>query len=452
MPAESSFERVKVAVGEAMERFRVPGVAVGVLQDGQTDAAGFGSTSIENPLAVNVATLFQIGSISKTFTATAVMRLVEAGKLDLEAPLRTYLPELKLASEDTAARITIHHTLTHLSGFPGDFFEDCGPGDDALAKMVARLAELPQLTPLDAVWSYNNAAFCLAGRAIEVVTGLTFERAIQTLLLDPLGMTRTFYWAADAITYRCSVGHVVAGDRLHVSRPWTLPRSTHPFAGVISCVDDLLRWARFHLGDGTAADGTRLLQRETLTRMQTALAPAGSLADEIGITWQIDDYAGTKVVGHNGVWANQMAAFRLVPDRDFAVVVLTNSNEGAQLHGEITARALKEHLDLARSPAFHRDVPEPELRGFTGRYTAILDDVDLTVREGNLVLDVIRRKNLLTQPEAPLPPPVRLAFVGDDRVVALDPPTRGGRGEFVRNPDGSIAWFRWGGRIHRRET
>src|SRR5947209_15143377 len=107
----SGFVDVTAAVQEAMEETQTPGVAIGLVQDGEEQVAGFGVTSVENPLDVTPDTLFQIGSITKTFTATAAMRLVERGELDLDAPIRTYLPELKLADEDVAARVTARHLL-----------------------------------------------------------------------------------------------------------------------------------------------------------------------------------------------------------------------------------------------------------------------------------------------------------------------------------------------------
>jgi CubicO group peptidase (beta-lactamase class C family) len=444
-------EAVRETTVAAMERLQVPGVAVGVLQAGEESGEGFGVTSIENPLSVDGTTLFQIGSITKTFTATAVMRLVEQGKLDLDVPVRTYLPELRLAVEDVATRVTLRHALTHVGGWPGDLFEDQGPGDDAIRLMVGKMAGLPQLTALGEVWSYNNVAFNLAGRAIEVVTGQSFERAIQSLLLDPLGMDRTFFFAVDAISYRCAVGHVSFDEGPRVSRPWTAGRSTHPFAGMISCTRDLLRWARFHLSDGTAPDGTRLLQPETLAYMQSPLAPAGSLADSIGITWQSSEVGGVRVVGHGGSWCNQMAVFRMVPERNFAVAVLTNSHRGAELHGEVAASALRHYLGARPAEAADLRLSAEQLATYAGRYNAILDDVRLTVRDGTLVLETVRRGNLLgTKPEAPPSPPVRLAFRAADAVVALDPPAKGNRGEFVRDAAGNIAWFRWGGRIHGR--
>src|SRR5436190_24197434 len=139
-----------------MEELSIPGAALGLLFDGEEETTGLGVTSMENPLDVTPATLFQIGSIGKTFTATAVMRLVEQGQVDLDEPVRTYLPDLGLADGEVASKVTIRHLLTHTSGWVGDYFDDLGWGDDALARMVEKLADLPQLTPLGEVWAYNN--------------------------------------------------------------------------------------------------------------------------------------------------------------------------------------------------------------------------------------------------------------------------------------------------------
>jgi CubicO group peptidase (beta-lactamase class C family) len=448
---DAPFDRLASVVGSAMSTFGVPGVALGVLHRGQIRTTGFGVHNADHPLPVTSTTLFRIASITKTFTATAVMRLVEAGKLDLDAPLRRFVPDLRLADPEATERATLRHCLNHYSGWTGDVFDDFGRGDDALARYVAHMAEVAQLTPLGRVWSYNNAGFCLAGRAIELVTGLTFERAIAELLLEPLGMDRSFFFADDLVTHRVAAGHVTVDDRLHVIRPWLIPRAGHAMGGMVSCVEDLLRWARFHLGDGAAPDGARLLRRETLDHMHAALAPAGSLADAIGVAFQTTGVAGVPTVGHGGSWLGQLSSFRLVESRDFAVVVLTNGYRGAELHGRVTAAALEEHLGLVPPPRQLRDLPAATLETYTGSYTAAIDDVALSVRDGSLVLDQTRRMDLMgARPIAPTPGPVRLGFVGEDRVVGLDAPSEGARGEFLRAADGSMEWFRWGGRIHRR--
>ncbi|HEX5415860.1 MAG TPA: serine hydrolase domain-containing protein, partial [Chloroflexota bacterium] len=403
---------VRETVLAAMDRLRVPGVAVGLLVDGEEVTEGFGVTSVENPLPVDETTLFQIGSISKTFTATAVMSLVEQDKLNLDVPVRTYLPNLRLADEEVARRVTLRHALNHTSGWPGDIFEDYGPGDDALAKMVDRIASLPQLTPLGEVWSYNNVAYCLAGRAIEIVTGLPFEQAIKELLLDPLGMDRTFYRASDAITHRCAVGHVGFDDGPQVSRPWALGRSTHPFAGIASCLRDLLQWARFHLGDGTVPGAGspegRLLRPETLAHMHAPLAPAGAQAEAIGVTFQTVDIAGIRTIGHGGSWCNQLSVFRLAPEQRFAVVALTNGHRGAEVHGEIVQSALRAYLGARPAEPRYLTLSGADLAAYEGRYDALLDDVELKVKDETLVLTTVRRANAMgSVPKPPPPAPVR---------------------------------------------
>jgi len=215
-----------------MKESDVPGVAVGLLVDGTERTAGYGVTNIEHPLPVDADTLFHIGSITKTYTATAIVRLIEQGKLDLDAPVRTYLPDLRLADGDVAARVTVKHLLTHTGGWWGDSFTDTGGGDDAVAKYVATMASLPQITPLGRFFSYNNAAFVLAGRVIEAVTGKPYETAIQELVLAPLGLKQSFFFPQDVLTYPFAVGHTDGPDGPTVARPWALPRSINPAGGI----------------------------------------------------------------------------------------------------------------------------------------------------------------------------------------------------------------------------
>ncbi len=242
-------------ITEEMERLRIPGVAVGVHVDGQEYLAGYGVTSIDNPLPVTADTLFQIGSTTKTITATAAMRLVEAGKLQLDAPVRTYLPELRLSDESVAARLTMWHLFTHTGGWVGDYFNDFGGGDDALAGIVASLESLPQLMPLGETFSYSNSGFYIAGRVIEAITGRTFESAIAELVFDPLGMNMSFFFPGDIMTYRFAVGHNPRDGNVVVARPWPLPRAAHPAGGIASTVVDQLRYARFHLDGGRTSRG-----------------------------------------------------------------------------------------------------------------------------------------------------------------------------------------------------
>jgi CubicO group peptidase (beta-lactamase class C family) len=442
----TALERVSEVVRAQMAELCVPGVALGVLHGGRTTTASFGVTNVEHPLPVDERTLFRVASITKTFTGTLAMRLVEQGRLDLDAPLRRYIPDLRFADPDATERATLRDCLDHYGGWTGDVFDDFGRGEDALARYVAHMAEVPQLTRLGTVWSYNNAGFSIAGRAIEIASGRPYEQALAELLLKPLGLERSFFFAEDMVTHRVAAGHTSLPEGPRVTRPWSIPRAGHPMGGLVSCVEDLLQWARFQMSDGMG-----LLKRETLDHAQAALKPAGAMADAIGVAWQSVDVGGARVVQHGGSWLNQLSTFRMVPEHGFAVVVLTNGHRGAELHGAVSGAALEAYLGLRSEPKPTLPLGEAELREYVGRYDAVLDDVELSLREGVLTLDVVRRADLLgARPRAPDPPPVRLAFEGRDQLRALDPPFKGTRGDFLRADAGEIVWFRWGGRIHRR--
>jgi CubicO group peptidase (beta-lactamase class C family) len=175
-------------VAATAEGLAVPGVAVGVLHGGRDETAFFGVTSIENPLEVNAETLFQFGSTGKTFTSTALLRLVEQGHFDLDTRVKDLLPELRLKDRSVEERVTVLQLTNHTAGWSGDLLTSTGDGDDALAKFVEMLAGVEQVTPLGETVSYNNASLSVAGRIIEKVTGQTFEHAIKELLFEPLGM------------------------------------------------------------------------------------------------------------------------------------------------------------------------------------------------------------------------------------------------------------------------
>ena len=453
--AQARFDELGEVIGQAMARHRVPGVAIGIYHDGAEETAGFGVTTIENPLPVDADTLFQIGSISKTYTGTIIMRLVEEGRLDLNAPVRAYVPELRLADEAVASRVTLRHLLTHTAGWAGDFFVETGPGDNALALAVAHLVELPQLTPPGAVYSYNNAGFYLAGRVIKIVTGKPFEQAAREMIFEPLGMDRTFYAAADAITYRTSAGHLVWADddQPTVARPWGLARCANPVGGIVSSLRDQLRYARFHLGDGTVPNGARLLSPESMALMRTALARTDNGCGEVGVTWMLKPVGGERTVRHTGSTNGQQATLTMAPSRNFAFVALTNNNRGSLLHAEATTWSLDHYLGL-RDAAEERVTPsEAALARFVGYYVSLINDAEISLRGGGLVLQVIPKGGFpfTDSPARPAPPPTRLAILSEDRIVALDSPQTDSRGEFLFSPDGSVAWFRYGGRIHARK-
>jgi len=443
----ANFRALSQRITREMRRLRIPGLALGVWHQGRTSVAGFGITSVEHPLPVTPDTLFQVGSISKTFTGTLLMQLVEQGKVELDAPVLTYLPELGLRDESVARRVTLRHLLTHVGGWVGDYFNDFGNGDDALARMVASLDQLEQVTPLGEMWSYNNAGFNIAARVIEVVSGAPYEQAAQRMLLDPLKLNMTFFFPSDVlITHRFVVGHHMQGKHPQVARPWAIGRAGAGVGGVVSTVEDLLTYARFHM-----SNGKRIIERKTLESMRVPQVDAGGRG-QMGLTWFIRKAGGLTLYGHGGATKGQQAILQCIPAEDFALAVLTNSDKG----GVLITNALDWALDTYFRARFPRHEPiamaRQTLRAYVGRYELPLSAFDLKLTKGHLVLHEIPRGGFPRpdSPPGPVAPPGRFVFYAPDSVIGLDEPWKGALGEFFRDARGHVAFFRIGGRIHRK--
>ena len=450
---KTTWDRLNEFVAALTQEKRVPGVALGILSAGQTATGGFGVTNVEHPLPVTGETLFQIGSITKSFTAMAVMRLVEMGALQLDIPVRTYIPEFKVADEGAAAGATLRHLLTHTGGWEGDLFLDTGAGDDALSRYVAAMAGLEQLAPLGALYSYNNSGYSLAGRIIEVATGKRDEAAMQELVLGPLGLRRSYLQPTDAMTHRFVVGHGVGDKGAEVLRPWPLARSAFPAGGIVCDIHDLLRYARFHLGDGTAEGGTRLLSADSMSMMHAPQVKVWG-DDAYGFGWFVDRLAGVRRVSHGGGTLGQSTLLMLVPERGFAVAVLTNAYQGGAIAREAVGWTMKEYLGLELPPGPKPMEATPEqLAAYAGRYASPAREMELALLCGRLVGQMVHKIGFPTResPPPPAPPPMALGLSEPDRLLELGRPGEGGQYDILRKPDGSIGWLRASGRLHPRQ-
>jgi CubicO group peptidase (beta-lactamase class C family) len=445
------YEELDHAVTRALERHHVPGAAIGLLDEGDVHTAGFGVTSVEHPLDVTDETLFQIGSITKTFTATAIVRLAAEGTLDLDAPLRSYLPDFRVRDEHAAAHASLRHVLTHTAGWVGDLFLDTGAGDTALADYVTAMADLEQLAPLGLHYSYNNAGFTLAGHVVAIVTDRSFVEALEDLVLDPLGLERIFFDPGDVITHRFAVGHRVAGDAPVVARPWPLPRAVYPAGGIICDVPTLMRYAQFHLGDGTVEDGRRIAPQEMLQQMQSPQAPIWGDERSIGLGWHLEEIQGLRIVDHGGGTTGQISTLMLVPEHGFAFALVTNADRGARAIDDVRGWLLKERFGIEREEPEPIEAVEEELRPFVGRYVRPFAEIEIGLLAGKLVGQVTYRQGFPDQetPPPPDPPPASLSLCAEDCLVVGDGPLKGNQVHVIRRPDGSIGWLRMG-RLYKR--
>jgi len=424
----------------------VPGVVLGVVHDGQVLTKGFGITNLDHPLEVTDKTLFQIGSITKTYTGTLVMKLVEEGEMDLDASVRSYLPDFRVADEEVSKQVTVRHLMTHTSGWFGDFFFDSGSGRDAIARYVAEMADLEQLAPLGQVLSYNNAAFSLLGRIIEVVTGASYQDALRINVFQPLGLTESYFDPGEVITRRFAVGH----NEGQVARPWPLPRSAYAAGGITCSIHDLLRFARFHMGDVAQEEGEELLSAAAVRDMQRPQATVWK-EEGWGLTWEVNDTYHTRLVSHSGGTMGQGARLVMAPEEKFAVGVLTNAAAGGKVIREVVRHALDGYLGIKVTDPEPRDSDEEELRPLVGEYQRPFADLHLELLGGNLVGQITYKMGFPDKddPPPPPPPPFRLGVIEEDRLMVLDGPSKSSKVEVIREEDGSIGWLRMG-RVHKK--
>ena len=440
--ADPRFEALVSLTEAKMKEHGVPGVALGVVHDGAVRVRGLGVTNVEDPLPVTAHTVFPIASISKTFAATAMMRLVEQGKVDLRAPVRTYLPDFRVRDTAVSRDVTVWHLLTHLGGWEGQV-SGSDRGTETLTTFVASITDLMQVAPSGAAWSYNNAGFSIAGRVIEVATGTFINRAMSDLVFQPLGLEHAGTTAGEFITQRFAAGHVVRNGTTTLQRPFS-PSTSVTAGGVGLCITDLLAYARFHLGDGTAANGARVLTRESLEAMRRPQSPKQSTDDSIGIAWHLRRVDPVRTASHGGTLAGHILLLEIVPERNFAIAILTNANVGWRVVQDVEREALRSYLGAAyaRNQAIaHRGLVEtlptvtplarqPDPAPYVGTYTR--PNTAYVVRADG------RRLFVQDRP---------VAFYGPDRVVVMDGPDLGQSMEFVRDVRGRVSWVRVVGRV-----
>jgi CubicO group peptidase (beta-lactamase class C family) len=441
------FEQLAALITQKMTEYGIPGVAFGMVRHGQVSVRGFGVTNVDDPQPITADTVFPLASISKTVVATAIMRLVEQKKIDLAAPVRTYLPDFKVQDETASREVAIWHLLTHTPGWEGQLPTQ-DRGTETLSFFASSAADLPQLAPPGAVWSYNNAGFTIAGRVIEVVTGQPIHDALRKLVFEPIGLTRAFTRLEDVASYRFSVAHRTQDGKPMVIRPLT--RSSSVTAGGVSMsLNDLLAYARFHLGDGTARDGTRVLTRASLEQMRTPRLRKNSTDEEMGLGWHLRRVGGVMTAAHGGTLGHILLV-ELVPERNLAFAILTNHGDGWRLIQDVERAMLTllEGMTLEPTQAIgHRGLNET------------MPNVPLLPKQPDSApyLGTYRRPPLTTTYEVRMEKGqmmvgnMPIAFYGTDRAVVTSGPQQWSPVEFIRRQDGSVGWVRVTGRIARRD-
>lgn len=388
---------------ELAARHHVPGASLGILHRGRLIAeAATGTANLDAGIEATTDTLFQIGSISKVWTTTVAMALVDEGLLELDTPIVSYLHELRLSTEELTNGVTLRHLLTHTSGIDGDFFADTGRGDDCLEKFAALLGDVAANHPLGATLSYCNAGFVLLGRVLEHLTGVQWDELMRERLYRPLGLTHTATLPEEVLRFRAATGHV--GNPPAPAPMWGLMRSAGPAGLICSIPRDVLAFARLHMNGGVTDDGTKVVSAGSVAAMQTPQAEVpdpDTLGHSWGLGWILDEWNGHRVYGHDGGTIGQSAFLRVLPDADLAICLLTNGGDTRSLFGDLFREIAQEVGGVTmRTPIEPADEPVPVTPAdHVGVYERLSARIEISERDGGLVM-----RNTPTGPLASLLP------------------------------------------------
>jgi CubicO group peptidase (beta-lactamase class C family) len=342
---------------EAIAAARVPGLALAVVRGEEVIyARGFGVTSAEEDgQPVTARTLFRIGSTTKPLTGTAVMRLVEQGKLDLDRPVRDYVDWLSLAETGAAERVTLRMLMSHTAGL-ATAAEHYGPRDPSglAASLRADLPSVPFVAPVAKLWSYSNPGISLVGHVAEVAAGKPYPELMRELVFEPLGMARTTFDPTVAMTYPLAQSHRPGDDGApRVEHRFADNAGHYPAGFAISNVLDLARFAVMHMNSGRV-DGARLLRPESVAEMHRPHGRLYGPQDEAyGLTFGLGTHKGVRTVGHGGAISGYRSIFQMAPDQRVAVVILWSMPAGDGPMSRIAEDILDQLLGL---PA---EKPEP---------------------------------------------------------------------------------------------
>ena len=361
--------------------------------------------------------------------------------------------EFALQSEADAARMTVRNLVTHHTGYVGDYFRDTGRGDDAIAKIVAKMANSPQLVPAGSLFSYSNAAFYVLSHIVQTVRGKPFEEVIRERIFAPLGMRTSFYFPEDCMTYRVATGHIVTREGPKIARRWHMWRSGAGGGGVISNVVDQMRYAALHVGRRSTM--LRCSARHGVAEMQRVQRAAGSMCESIGISWMLDHAGdGHRLVKHGGATNGHLSSFEMIPSKGFAVSVLTNADAGRETRQTIADAAQRLFLGFDKPAPQEAKGLSPDMAEYEGAYHATLEHLQVSARGTQLQVVGTPPPRFVIDPLLqPIPlPPATLSFTGVDAAAVLDGPRKGERVEFIRDAAGRIEWLRWDGRIARKQS
>lgn len=361
---DAYIENARVAGG-------VPGIAITIVRDGKLVAAkGYGVRRLGSPERVDENTMWDLASISKSFTAAAIATLVDEGKMSWDDPVRRYLPQAEFSDPNRTANVTIRDLLSHRVGVePGNFmFRFSNYSTD---EVLRRIRFLKEREPFRGTMVYSNVGYTAAGEAAAVAAKMPFVDLVRTRIVEPLGMRDTTVGVEHTLAANHVSPHGLV-DGAHVPIRNRKAMSILPANAVNATVKDLATWLLFSLGDGTW-NGKRIVSAEAMAEMQSPQIIIRTTpqmrADRgvhffggYGLGWQVMDYHGHKMLWHSGSADGMPVYMAILPMEKIGVAVLTNSWEAGTLHGALAARILDTLLGTAEPRDTAKETIEAQKR------------------------------------------------------------------------------------------
>jgi CubicO group peptidase (beta-lactamase class C family) len=374
------FAAIDKFIEAEMEAQRIPGLALGIVQGDQiVHLKGFGVAD-PSGRAVTPQTPFIIGSLSKSFTALAIMQLVEAGQIELDAPVQHYLPWFRVADEAASAQITVRHLLNQTGGLSnktGRSFQGSGDTSDGALEGAVRQLSTAQLSqPVGASHQYSTVNYSVLGLIVQTVTGQSYESYIQETIFDPLEMGHSFTSQTAAQPQGLASGyHYWFGLPVSVDLPYN--RGLVPAGYLISSAEDMAHYLIAQLNDGRY-DGTTLLSPSGVAETHRPAVPTGEADTFYGLGWFVGPVNGLPAIYHQGETFNFHANMILHPDGRWGVVVLMNAENSLD---DFTGRARMAGIANGVSSllAGQQPPPPPSNTGMVVVYSILLGVIALQI-------------------------------------------------------------------------
>lgn len=328
---ESNFEnRLNEYVDRVMKIYDVPGVAVGVVKDGRiVFKKGYGKANQETGQTVNTATLFALASVSKSFTATAVMQLVDKGLIRLDDPVVKHVPYFRLNNDNRYRSITVRMLLNHTSGIPTMYKAEFGyenPEFDAqaLKRHIQKLSNKSMEFNPGEKHAYSNRGYALLAALIENVSKIPFEQYMEKYVLEPIGMKQSGFFFPDLKKSNIASPHVLGdGFRYTANSYFPVNRWSASCGGLFSNIDEMCNWLLVSLKKGVFIKN-RILTEKRYKQMWTVSSQKNN---RMGLGWFVDKWLGTTLISHPGGGLGYSAECCLLPEHNLGVVVLCNARK-----------------------------------------------------------------------------------------------------------------------------